>query len=130
MDIYFDACIAIYLIEEHPIYAPIIEARLRDSGARLAYSPLVEMECLVLPLRQKNIELTSRFKRFFELNRRLPITDMVFQIATDLRVKHGLKTPDALHLATTQHHGCGQFWTNDDRLNKAAGVMAVNVLSA
>jgi predicted nucleic acid-binding protein len=130
MDIYFDACIAIYLIEEHPIYAPIIEARLRNSVASIAYSPLVEMECLVLPLRQNNTELTSRFKRFFELNRRLPITDKVFQMATDIRVQHGLKTPDALHLATAQHRGCGQFWTNDDRLNKAAGVMAVNVLSA
>lgn len=130
MDIYFDACIAIYLIEEHPIYAPIIEAKLRNSTARIAYSPLVEMECLVLPLRQKNSELTSRFKRFFELNRRLPISDEVFISATDLRAQHGIKTPDALHLATAQHHGCGQFWTNDDRLNKAAGSMAVNVLLA
>lgn len=38
MDIYFDACIAIYLIEEHSLYAPIIESRLRGRVARIAYS--------------------------------------------------------------------------------------------
>ena len=45
------------------------------------------------------------------------------------RVQHGLKTPDALHLAAALHHGCTEFWTNDDRLRAAAGALAVNVLA-
>ena len=46
-----------------------------------------------------------------------------------LRVQHGLKTPDSRHLATALHHGCTEFWTNDDRLRAAAGALAVNVLA-
>lgn len=129
MDVYIDACIAIYLVEEHAEYAARIEDRLRGSTVRIAYSPLVKMECLVLPMRQKRMELIERFHDFFALNQPLSITDAVFGRATELRARHGLKTPDALHLATAQHYGCTALWTNDDRLNKVAGSLAVNVLA-
>ncbi|MDP2794356.1 MAG: type II toxin-antitoxin system VapC family toxin [Sulfurisoma sp.] len=130
MAIYFDACIAIYLVEEHPVYAPIVEARLRGCAAGIAYSPLVELECLVLPIRQQRTELVKRFHGFFALNRRLALNDEIFRMATELRARHGIKTPDALHLAAAMHHGCPEFWTNDDRLRKVAGSMAINVLTA
>jgi predicted nucleic acid-binding protein len=58
----------------------------------------------------------------------LPIGDEIFALAMALRVQHGLKTPDSLHLAAL-HHGCTEFWTNDDRLVAAAGALAVNVLA-
>ena len=58
----------------------------------------------------------------------LSMGDEVFARGLDLRVRHGLKTPDALHLATALHHGCSKFWTNDNRLKAAAGALAVNVL--
>lgn len=129
MEIYFDACIAIYLIEEHPVYAPLIAARLGSCEERIACSPLVEMECLILPVRQQRNDLIRRFHGFFALNRRLAMGDEVFRLATELRAHHGIKTPDALHLATAMHHGCHEFWTNDDRLDKVAGKMAINVFS-
>ena len=44
----------------------------------------------------------------------------VFEIATRLRADHGLKTPDALHLASALHAGCDEFWTHDQRLQRAA----------
>jgi predicted nucleic acid-binding protein len=44
----------------------------------------------------------------------------LFDLATQLRVRHRLKTPDALHLAAALHSGCVEFWTNDDRLANAA----------
>ena len=59
----------------------------------------------------------------------LTIGDEVFERALDLRVRYGLKTPDALHQATAIHHGCTESRTNDDRLRAAAGALAVNVLA-
>jgi len=44
----------------------------------------------------------------------------VFDLATELRARQGLKTPDALHLAAALHTGCDEFWTNDERLVRAA----------
>ena len=41
----------------------------------------------------------------------------VFEQATELRVNHNLKTPDALRLAAALDV-CDQFWTNDQQLVK------------
>jgi predicted nucleic acid-binding protein len=53
----------------------------------------------------------------------------VFHQAAELRAQYGLKTPDALHLATARHHGCTALWTNDNRLSKVAGDLVVNIIS-
>jgi predicted nucleic acid-binding protein len=45
----------------------------------------------------------------------------VFRQAARLRADFaGLKTPDAIHLATALQHRCNEFWTNDGRLNHVA----------
>ncbi|MCX7112486.1 MAG: type II toxin-antitoxin system VapC family toxin [Proteobacteria bacterium] len=125
--IYLDTCIVIYLVEEHPIYQPTIEAVLSDSFGVVCHSPLVELEALVLPLRLERNDLLAKFRIFFSINRSLHMPYEVFQHAAELRARFSLKTPDALHLATAQYHGCTEFWTNDDRLRNVAGSLAVNV---
>lgn len=126
--IYFDTCIAIYLVEEHPVYHTQIEMALRGGKLIGSISPLVEMECLVLPIKRQRDDLIAKFDQFFVAHRRLSMPDKVYRYAAELRARHGLKTPDALHLATAQYHGCTAFWTNDNRLNNAAGSLAINVI--
>lgn len=46
----------------------------------------------------------------------------------ELRARHGLRTPDALHRAVAQLAGCDELWTNDNRLAAAAEGLAVNVV--
>ncbi|MBF0159319.1 MAG: type II toxin-antitoxin system VapC family toxin [Magnetococcales bacterium] len=127
--IYLDSCIVIYLVERHVRYFPLIRQALSSRAeAVLSVSPLVMLEVLVRPVRQRNELLVTRFQRYLSTQRQLPLLDPIFTIALDLRAHHGLKTPDALHLATAMHHGCTEFWTNDERLADVAPNLAVNVL--
>lgn len=127
--IYLDTCIAIYLVEEHPAYHAQIETALRGDKLISSISPLVEMECLVLPIKKQRDDLIAKFDQFFAAHRRLSMPSEVYRRAAELRARHSLKTPDALHLATAQYHDCTALWTNDNRLNIAAGSLAVNVLT-
>jgi len=95
--IYLDTCIAIYLVEEHPAYHAPIETALRAGKLISSISPLVEMECLVLPIKRQRDDLIAKFDQFFATHRRLSMPDEVYRCAAELRARHGLKTPDALH---------------------------------
>ena len=126
--VYLDSCIAIYLVEEHSTYCAHIEEALANLNGIICYSPLTELECLVLPLRLKRDDLVEKFGRFFELNVQLTMPDSVYREAARLRAEFGLKSPDALHLATARFHDCSELWTNDDRLKGVADGVAVNVV--
>ena len=95
--------------------------------AILCVSPLVRLEVLVKPLAEGDQALASDYTEFLAAQEWLSIGDRDFEMATRLRAGYRLKTPDALHLATTRRHGCTELWTNDDRLNHAATGMAVNI---
>lgn len=126
--VYLDACIVIYLIENAAPFSERVRQFLaRNSDAHLCVSPLVRMEVIVKPLRESATALVSDYEDFLAAQHWLAIDDSIFNRALYLRALHGLKTPDALHLATALHHGCDEFWTNDDRLNKAAGSLAINI---
>lgn len=126
--IYLDSCIVIYLVEEHDIYAAQIRraiAALPD--ARFCISPLVELECLVGPLKLADTSLQAQYEQFFADLYRLTMPDEVYRMAARLRATSNLRTPDAIHIAVAQQHGCSQLWTNDGRLTKAAPALAVNI---
>jgi uncharacterized protein len=118
MLLYLDTCIVIYLVEEHHVYSPVIEAALADTTADLCFSPLVELECLVLPLKHSHTLLLDKYRRFFAVNKRLGIPHEVFLEAAALRARHGLRTPDALHMATALHMAaisCGRMMIGSRR---------------
>ena len=115
--IYLDSCIVIYLVERHPIFAPVIQQALVNAGeVILAVSPLVRLEVLVKPKLDNDKPLEERYERFLAEQLILSMPEAVFDLALSLRVQHRLKTPDALHLATSKYHHCQAFWTNDNRL--------------
>ena len=55
----------------------------------------------------------------------VPMNRAVFDRAAELRARHRIKTPDALHLSAALEYGCEEFWTNDDRLASVAGGITV-----
>lgn len=126
--IYLDSCLLIYLTERHPVfYEPVSKALERNTDATLAITPLVQLECLVKPLRDANVVLQGRYESLFEHLCVLDMPERVYRQAAELRARFGLKTPDGLHLASAQHHRCEALWTNDRRLRQAAHGLDIDV---
>ena len=135
MRVYLDSCIVIYLVEEHLDYGPRLATILadlsKDTEIFLQLSDLTELECLVLPLGQKNQPVLDKYRAWFESVEILSLGREVFRRAAQLRADFvSLKTPDAIHLATAQQYACDQLWTNDDRLHRVAPRLARNVLQS
>ncbi len=85
----------------------------------------------MLPLRNQNQLLIDKFRNWFETVIVLPNEREIFQQAAQLRADNkSLKTPDAIHLATSIKNSCDEFWTNDERLAKIAPSLARNILTA
>lgn len=127
--IYLDACLVIYLAERHPRWGmPVADALANAKNASFAVSPLVKCECLVGSIKRGDAVLQRSFMEIFELFESLAMPESVYLQAAQLRGRFGLKTPDALHLACAQHHGCEALWTNDDRLAKASHGLARMVM--
>lgn len=127
--IYLDACLLIYAFENHPLHGTRVRQRLASAAAEaLAISPLVQLECLVGPMKTGNLVLQNYYEEGLRRLVNLPLPEAVFLQAARARAQFGLKTPDAIHLAAAQHHRCAALWTNDDRLAQAGHGLAVNIL--
>ena len=117
--IYFDTNIFIYIIEGSIQYQRTIDELTRsiikkDFEAYTSYITLTE----ILPplVKRANKDIISgtiefiRGKGFFNLS---SVHEEVCLQAGFLRGELGMKTPDALHVATAIHQGCTLFLTND-----------------
>lgn len=104
---FFDASALIYLIEGNEPFASRVREQLAtlsrsqpDMGA--AVSRLSWLECRVRPMKHDDTAVLALFDAFFsrpdliwvELDRE------VVELATAIRVRHGLRTPDALQAAS------------------------------
>jgi predicted nucleic acid-binding protein len=127
--IYLDSCLVIYLVENHPRWGELVTGAIaRAEEARFGISPLVKCECLVGTMRRGDLVLERAYSQSFDQFALLPIPDPVFVQAARLRAHFSLRTPDALHLACAQYHGCEALWTNDDRLARGSNGLAYNIL--
>jgi predicted nucleic acid-binding protein len=127
--LYLDAAPVIYAVEQVAPFAARVDTYLALVGAELVTSDLTRMECRVKPLRDGDMELLHDFDDFFAkaVSAIVPLSRQVIDKATELRAEHGLKTPDAIHLAAAMLSACDKFLTNDHRLDHAPGITIVLV---
>lgn len=126
MLVYLDTCLVIYLVEAaEPWRSRIAELIDATNGLRFLVTDLVRMECLVVPYRSGDSKLVADFEQQLLEFQQAPIRSSTFDLAAHIRADHGLKTPDALHLAAALESGCGELWTNDDRFARAGAQITV-----
>jgi predicted nucleic acid-binding protein len=131
--VYFDANVFIYLMEGYPA----LEASLRDirdsifhGESNICTSELTLCEVLVPAFRANNTGLLALYRQFiedsgaFEL---IPTTRETYIRASLLRAQFGLKTPDAIHMATAIESGCSAFLTNDKSLKAPIGITILSM---
>src|SRR5690606_29499138 len=103
---FFDACALIYLIEGKEPFATGVRHKLGGIAqaypdSAIAISRLSWLECRIGPMKNNDLALLAQYDEFFsrpdlvwvELDR------SVVELAAAIRVRHGLRTPDALQAA-------------------------------
>ena len=116
--VYLDASGLIYSVERVEPYRTLLEPMWReaqDGALTIVSSPILVVEALVKPLRDRNTEIELQYRELFASNavRLLEASYPVFEYAARLRAAAGLKTPDAIHAATALRAACALFVTND-----------------
>lgn len=127
MRVYLDSCIIIYLTEGRADLRDRISRGLlatEDTPPTVVFTDLSRLECRVKPLAAGDATILANYDEFFATPGyvKFVIDTAAFDLATELRARHGLKTPDALHLASAIASGCDEFWSNDERLATAMDV--------
>ncbi len=108
----------IYSVEKHLLYWPLLQPLWQAAKGKtieIVSSDLALMETLIGPLKAGDAALVNAYEQLFQQaqTRLLPITQPVLRAAAELRATTKLKTPDALHVATSQQAGCVLFVSND-----------------
>ena len=133
---FFDASALIYFVEGSEPFA----SRPRKALARLlkqfptldsAVSRLSWLECGVKPARDEDFDTLGRFDSYFaNLNLSwVEITRDVVELATEIRVRHHLRTPDALQAACCLQLGPDHMFITGDSAFKKVVALNVQVLN-
>ena len=112
-----DTNVLIYYIEEHPIYLkkiePLIE-KIADGKVTGITSYVTLLELLVKPIREGRSDLVGQYKTILTGQLEMvPMDEAVSIKAAELRAKYGIRTPDAIQLASVIHKKGDVFITND-----------------
>lgn len=127
---FFDAFALIYLIEGNEPFASRVRKQLAEAtqtypGIESAVSRLSWLECRVGPMKANDMGTLALFDAFFarpdlvwvEMNRE------VVELAAAIRVRHGLRTPDALQAASCLQLGQNHlFLTGDVTFQRVQGL--------
>ncbi len=121
----------IYHFEDHPEFSLITE-KLFDAVEKGKYRAVTSfvslIEILVKPKREGAAKAVADYRDLlltFPNLEFVPIDLHVADIASSLRAKYAIRTPDAIQLATAITSGASAFITNDDKLTKIEEIKTV-----
>ena len=132
MILYLDTNALIYSLTGKPEFKDAARGWLDSfaalQGALLVTSRLTILEALIGPLKQADVERTSRIEAAFNGLVLLDIDDATIRKAAAIRAGHPLRTPDAIHLAAALESKADVFLTADRRLKQFKDLRVADVL--
>lgn len=110
----FDSNILIYVLENDPCFgdkAVDVFYEIEQVGG--ICSSLIITEAMRAPIISKSLigPLLSRSVTI------LPVTEQIAEMAGVIKIEHGLKNVDSIHIATAIAGGATEFVTNDKKLS-------------
>ena len=121
MIVFFDACALIYLLEGNEPFASNVRQALATIAGQhpdlaVAVSRLSWLECRVGPMKRNDNPLLAQYDAFFSRPDLIwvELSRDVVELATAIRVKHNLKTPDALQAASCLQLGSTHLFLSGD----------------
>lgn len=129
--VFLDTAVLIYHVEQHPVYAPMLEGlfeRIGDGRLTAVCSAVTLAECLVAPLKQNNHDAYQMFLEVALHARNtifVPVDADTSQRAAELRVRYNLTLTDAFQVAAAVLSGCDAFLTNDTDLKRVREISVV-----
>jgi predicted nucleic acid-binding protein len=128
-----DAAPIIYYIEAHPDFGPkirpVLDAVIRG-GVTASISSLIHTELLTFPLKTQDAKLVRTYDQLLSKTEYLitqPVTTEIAQTAAMLRATYGLRTPDAIHIASAMSVKAKCFITNDLALQRVAEIRVLTL---
>lgn len=126
-----DSCIWIYHLEQNPDYVDLTRTLLRQisrGDCRAVSSELTLLEIQLMPVRGGRDEIAGEYEILLDTFPNLtlqPIDRNVLHRAVRLRARYGLRTPDAIMLATGLEVGATLAVTNDRQWRRAADIEVI-----
>jgi predicted nucleic acid-binding protein len=126
---FFDSSALIYLIDGNESFARKVRKELAGAykthpNMGAGVSRLTWLECRVGPMKSNDHATLTAFDLFFARADLVwvDLTKEVVELAAAIRVKHGLKTPDALQAASCLQLGVDHlFLTGDSSFKRVSG---------
>ncbi|WP_229548016.1 type II toxin-antitoxin system VapC family toxin [Nostoc sp. CHAB 5836] len=122
--VFLDTSPVIYYVEAVPAFAEVVRgifALIGKGQIQGVVSPVTLAECITLPIRLGQVELRERFTDLLTATDGIVLVNIdaaIAQQAAELRIRYGLKLPDALQVAVGICAGCEAFLTNDVALKR------------
>ena len=119
-----DTVVFIYLLEDRGQFARRAELLLKtaeEGRTEAVFSSIGLIEVLTGPKKLGRYDLAAQYKELIAHFPHLTIAgvnERIVDLASDLRARYGIATPDAIHVATALDFGAEKFFTNDKTLRR------------
>ena len=123
-----DTAPIIYFIEHHVKYRDVIRpvfVEIDSGNIEAITSTITLLEVLVHPLRTGDEVLAEKYRDILLSSKGLTTFEIfheVSEMASRLRAKYSIRTPDAIQIAVGIQYGAGNFLTNDPNLRKVSEI--------
>lgn len=131
--VFIDTAVFIYFIEGDPRYLNIVKPvflEIDTGNIDAITSTITLLEVLVLPFKKRNQALVDKYRNLILNSDHLTTYEVFHEVsvlASRLRARYSIRTPDAIQMAVGVLYGAQAFLTNDADLKDVKDIKVVIV---